>query len=323
MGDKAEGINVDSERVAASIIVLEETVAAIRDFPEAIPAARKAFCLNACGQSLSMLGRHLDAARALALAHHYFLQEPPCVELISHLQACCVSRFLCGHSEEAVATLRYAIQNQCLIALAVGNTGRCAWALCETLAGILLLTGRGRESAKIAMPAVQVPPCDAYADTVFLVAIVLDQTNSEKKVRKVLRTLASWLEWQSDRPMRSGDGRTLIRDIFTQINHGKHAFSEWLKGRATMRLGGVPSSPPLPDPFVGIIDNKALKNLALSRACARCGEQGKPLLKCSQCKRIWYCASECQAQDWPKHRETCRSSLQAIQNLNQRPGPSL
>lgn len=41
--------------------------------------------------------------------------------------------------------------------------------------------------------------------------------------------------------------------------------------------------------------------------CAGCGGPGKPkLLVCGACKKISYCSSECQKEDWKKHKSVCR-----------------
>ena len=39
------------------------------------------------------------------------------------------------------------------------------------------------------------------------------------------------------------------------------------------------------------------------RLCVVCNEQSR--LRCSQCKRAFYCNTTCQEQDWPAHSEIC------------------
>lgn len=41
--------------------------------------------------------------------------------------------------------------------------------------------------------------------------------------------------------------------------------------------------------------------------CARCGGSGKPkLLLCGKCKKVSYCGSACQKEDWRTHKSRCR-----------------
>lgn len=45
--------------------------------------------------------------------------------------------------------------------------------------------------------------------------------------------------------------------------------------------------------------------------CAKCGktskdEQPPKMQKCGQCKKIYYCSSDCQRKHWKKHKEHCK-----------------
>ena len=45
----------------------------------------------------------------------------------------------------------------------------------------------------------------------------------------------------------------------------------------------------------------------LKRRCACCGKTGKPKLKkCSICKQVWYCNTECQKANWKAHKPDCK-----------------
>ena len=43
---------------------------------------------------------------------------------------------------------------------------------------------------------------------------------------------------------------------------------------------------------------------APARACRLCGVES--VLKCSKCKRVYYCGAACQSHDWDKHKRTCK-----------------
>lgn len=48
--------------------------------------------------------------------------------------------------------------------------------------------------------------------------------------------------------------------------------------------------------------------------CAVCNKPGK-LMRCSKCHNTWYCGAECQAKDWPSHKQRCVPSVrQHVQN---------
>ena len=42
--------------------------------------------------------------------------------------------------------------------------------------------------------------------------------------------------------------------------------------------------------------------------CARCGGAADSSFKC-QCKQVQYCSMDCQAADWPSHKQKCRDQL--------------
>ena len=43
--------------------------------------------------------------------------------------------------------------------------------------------------------------------------------------------------------------------------------------------------------------------------CHKCDKTGKrkkdKLSKCGRCEAITYCSRECQAEDWPRHKDNC------------------
>lgn len=49
--------------------------------------------------------------------------------------------------------------------------------------------------------------------------------------------------------------------------------------------------------------------------CAVCGNPGTK--KCSQCKAVFYCSTECQRKHWPEHKKTCATYTRACQFLNE------
>ena len=62
------------------------------------------------------------------------------------------------------------------------------------------------------------------------------------------------------------------------------------------------------------LDNFSLKhnmpeNLTDRNRCHKCDKTGKrkkdKLSKCAKCQAITYCSRECQAEDWPRHKENC------------------
>ena len=44
---------------------------------------------------------------------------------------------------------------------------------------------------------------------------------------------------------------------------------------------------------------------AATRSCAACGSTADVKLRCSRCKRVWYCSAACQRTDWRAHRGGC------------------
>ncbi len=70
--------------------------------------------------------------------------------------------------------------------------------------------------------------------------------------------------------------------------------------------------PPLPDPFLGVIDDDALRNLAELRECAQCGDMGRKLRRCKACRGVWYCCAACQKAHWRSHCDACRHSAVVI-----------
>lgn len=47
-----------------------------------------------------------------------------------------------------------------------------------------------------------------------------------------------------------------------------------------------------------------IENVNRNRACFVC--QKNSSLRCSKCKKIYYCSVECQKQDWHSHKLICR-----------------
>eukprot|EP00662_Eupelagonemidae_sp_cell21_P058058 gene58058-biopygen55841 len=63
----------------------------------------------------------------------------------------------------------------------------------------------------------------------------------------------------------------------------------------------LPADPPMRDPFIGVIDDDALRNIAETRECALCAERGEKLRRCMQCRSVWYCSAACQKGHWSAH----------------------
>ena len=42
-----------------------------------------------------------------------------------------------------------------------------------------------------------------------------------------------------------------------------------------------------------------------TKDCKNCGEKEKELLKCSRCKKVYYCGADCQRKNWPSHKLIC------------------
>ena len=47
--------------------------------------------------------------------------------------------------------------------------------------------------------------------------------------------------------------------------------------------------------------------LDMSFKCQFCGKEGA--LRCSKCKRVYYCSKQCQVRDWPIHKSVCGKYL--------------
>ena len=43
-----------------------------------------------------------------------------------------------------------------------------------------------------------------------------------------------------------------------------------------------------------------------AKVCNKCGNPGT--LRCSKCKKVYYCSKECQKSDWKTHKLSCSTS---------------
>jgi hypothetical protein len=42
------------------------------------------------------------------------------------------------------------------------------------------------------------------------------------------------------------------------------------------------------------------------RVCGSCSKGSERMKKCSGCRTVWYCSSECQNADWKRHKADCK-----------------
>lgn len=75
---------------------------------------------------------------------------------------------------------------------------------------------------------------------------------------------------------------------------------------------GAPAAAPLAEAGAGAAGAAGAAPL---RQCAECGAtrstQGTKLLKCSGCRVVYYCSTDCQGKAWPQHRRACRGKSAA------------
>ncbi len=45
----------------------------------------------------------------------------------------------------------------------------------------------------------------------------------------------------------------------------------------------------------------------IDKRCIYCGTKSDEPLRCSRCKRAYYCGAECQKKDWKGHKEACNA----------------
>jgi len=48
------------------------------------------------------------------------------------------------------------------------------------------------------------------------------------------------------------------------------------------------------------------QRIKYSKTCLHCDTISKNMKKCSRCKCVYYCSSECQLADWKKHKKICK-----------------
>ncbi|KAJ7111642.1 hypothetical protein C8R43DRAFT_1159390 [Mycena crocata] len=65
-----------------------------------------------------------------------------------------------------------------------------------------------------------------------------------------------------------------------------------------------------PAPNISAKEEMDAKQQAGCHSCNASSTEDKPLTlrKCSGCKLVWYCSSECQHRDWRAHKKICRTS---------------
>ncbi|MCH9624968.1 MAG: hypothetical protein S4CHLAM123_01300 [Chlamydiales bacterium] len=47
--------------------------------------------------------------------------------------------------------------------------------------------------------------------------------------------------------------------------------------------------------------------------CEKCGKTDQKLLRCVQCKSVWYCGLDCQKRDWPEHKRVCQTHTPVLE----------
>jgi hypothetical protein len=253
-----------------------------------------------------------DAAAWSARAHAIHLRSQPDVAFVDHLDRACCLRFACGHAAKAICTLRRAVANAELDQMQAADSR--PWLLRAKLVAMLWLEGRAEEAAAVAAPACASPPEDVSAPTVSLLGV--RAAAGFVTVDGAKETLAAW----DASPLLASASRCdtqmvrySIANMASILEGGSAPLRKMLSVFARIAVGlpiqpvtHGPLDPPLPDPFLGVIDDEAIKNLAELRECAHCGAKGHKLRRCARCHGAWYCDTCCQADNWRRHLRECR-----------------
>ena len=48
------------------------------------------------------------------------------------------------------------------------------------------------------------------------------------------------------------------------------------------------------------------ESISIAKKCNVCQQEEGELLRCSRCKKVYYCGQECQKKDWAEHKQTCK-----------------
>jgi hypothetical protein len=317
---------VGDEPASAAHVALAADAAAL--FPDAVSMELAANCFDEHGRSLVKTGQVDDGAGWLARAHHLHKQLPPSVGFACHIAAACVVRFLCGHPARAIRTMKRVVGNPTLAALDAEVNGE--WSLITVLASMLFLSGGAQEAMRVAEPVAAVPPRRISSPAVHLLSI--RATNDVLLEREAAMHALAVARLSSELAADTEEHHAPLRhriDVVLSAAVSRGHFSsaacaatlrEYVSGeaRSFLRLwpGAGPRDPPLPDPFVGVINDDALPNIAETRECAQCGRRGEKLHRCKECRSVWYCSTECQQAHWRAgsggHRKPCRCNSVAV-----------
>eukprot|EP00662_Eupelagonemidae_sp_cell21_P057811 gene57811-biopygen43991 len=163
-----------------------------------------------------------------------------------------------------------------------------------------------------------VPPqqCTDSVVNMFVIRAAAAASEEADAALRVLRELHTAPQLAGDDRGTADHVRGLIKESLAHIRAGDAALRALITHMCCSGLGLSPGAgsadPPLPDPFAGVIDDDALRNIAETRECAGCGEKGEKLRRCTGCRSVWYCSAACQKGHWLAHKPACRGSTAVV-----------